>query len=227
MTAAKEAYPEPVERGIPLEECVAILSRIAATGSVAVDDVALHLRATGLLDALAAKGIAVQPERILPLMVTTTVDSEASILDLIVTLVEQSAGFAQALEEAIRARVATLAPDGDAGAAMAHAVRALLLVPAREIGAGLPRPVALANDFRREELVRAFAARIGAPIVARGAAEAREASARVLERLDYRRIREDEVRVAVERRVLAEHAERVRELQRQREAEALASAQRE
>ncbi len=218
-----------MQRGIPVDECVAILARIAATGSVAVDEVALHLRAARLVDVLAARGLAVAPERILPSLLTTTPDAAASVLDLILALVEECAGFAQALEEALRARATALASasEGPKDAALAHAVRALLLVTAREIGSGLPREVALANDFRREELVRAFASKIGASVIARGKEEPAEQSARILERLDYRRIREDEERLAVERRVLAEHAERVRELQRKREAEALASAQRE
>ena len=50
---------------------------------------------------------------------------------------------------------------------------------------------------------------------------------RMLERLDYRRIRADEERLSIERKVLAEHAEAVREKQRREAEAALASAQRE
>ncbi len=206
---------------------MAILRRIAAEEPSTPREPALrdaHLRATRLLDVLAERGLSVAPERLLPLL--PAVDTGDSVLELLVALIDGSEGFAGALSDAVTARAAT-AEGLSAEAALGHAVRSLLLVPAREIGAYLPRRVALTNEFRSEELVRAYAAFLEAPIEVAGAVEQADRSARVLDRLDYRRIREDEERLAVERTVLAEHAERVRELQRKREAEALASAQRE
>lgn len=214
-------------RAIPLEPCVAILRRVAAeqpAEPAARDPRESHLRASRLLDVLAARGLSVAPERLLPLLPAAEVGD--SVLGLLVELLDGCEAFAGALADAVRARAATA--DGlSEEAALGHALRSLLLVPAREIGAYLPRRVVLTNEFRSEELVRAFASFLDAPIEVHGATEQADRSARVLDRLDYRRIREDEERLEVERTVLAEHAERVRELQRKREAEALASAQRE
>ena len=214
-------------RAIPLEPCVAILRRVAAeepTEPMAPDLRDAHLRASRLLDVLGARGLPVAPERLLPLL--PAAEAGDSVLGLLIELLDGCDAFAGALADAVRARAA--AADGlSEEAALGHALRSLLLVPAREIGAYLPRRVVLTNEFRSEELVRAFASFLDAPLEVQGAPEQPERSARVLDRLDYRRIREDEERLEVERTVLAEHAERVRELQRKREAEALASAQRE
>lgn len=222
-------YPLPVPRAVPLEPCVAILRRVAAEGPAepgAPDPRDAHLRASRLLDALAARGLPVAPERLLPLL--PAVEAEDSVLGLLVELLDGCDAFAGALADAVRARAAATRAEGLSDeAALGHALRSLLLVPAREIGAYLPRRVVLTNEFRSEELVRAFASFLDAPIEVQGAPEPPDRSARVLDRLDYRRIREDEERLEIERTVLAEHAERVRELQRKREAEALASAQRE
>ncbi|MGZ3454932.1 MAG: hypothetical protein ACXVEF_35345, partial [Polyangiales bacterium] len=107
-----------------------------------------------------------------------------------------------------------------------HAARRVLVEPATEIARYLPREAVAQNDFRREELARAWMAAIGVAIESTGKEEPKERSERSLARLDYRKIKADEERLAIERRVLAEHAEAVREKQR-KEAEALASAQRE
>lgn len=223
-------------RAIPLEPCAAILAQRAAERPAVGPDGSpspsaptpreAHLLTARLLDTLAARGVGVAPERLLPLLPATA--GEGSVLDLLVALLAGVDAFAEAVREAVELRAAA-ARDGGLSdeAAIGHAVRAALLVPAREISAYLPRAVVLTNEFRSEELVRAYAAAIGAPLEVRGALEPEERSARALERLDYRRIRDDEERLAIERSVLAEHAERVRELQRRREAEALASAQRE
>lgn len=222
-------------RAIPLEPCAAILAQRAAErpaagpegpspgGSTAREG---HLLTARLLDTLAARGVAVAPERLLPLLPVT--GGEDSVLELLVALLADADAFAEAVREAVELRAAAARDAGLSDeAALGHAVRTALLVPAREISAYLPRAVVLSNEFRSEELVRAYAAAIDAPLEVRGAREPEERSARALERLDYRRIRDDEERLAIERSVLAEHAERVRELQRRREAEALASAQRE
>jgi hypothetical protein len=208
---------------IPLEEAVAVLSRVAASAAPAVDARATHLRAVRALDALAARGLAVPPERIVPLLQ----DGSLALLDLFVSILLESQAASHAVME--RARVFTSEVGGNVceDAANAHGARRALVTPAERIGAYLPREIALQNDFRREELVRAWAAEIGAPLEVKGKREKSDKSARALEKLDYRKIRADEERLAIERKVLAEHAEKVRERQRQREAEALASAQRE
>lgn len=198
---------------IPIAEAVAVLARAPAS----VDP---QVRVARTLDALAALGMPVPAER----FVLRAATSDVSLLDLLVSVMAECAPAGNAVVE--RARALATASGLPEEAAHAFAARRVLLDPATVIAAYLPREVALQNDFRREELVRAWAAQIGVPIESRGAVEPPEKSARALERLDYRRIRADEERLAIERKVLAEHAAAVREKQRL-EAEALASAQRE
>ena len=216
------ASPTP----IPLDEATAVLARVAAIEPGVLEDDDLHLRAVRALEVLHARGLPIVAERFVPL-VALEEDAANSLLDLFVTLLAESdrtaaavAGRAQTVAGEVRSKVS---PE----AALAHAVRAVLIDPARRIGSYLPRSIALLNDFRREELVRAWASAIGAPVSVRDAVEPPKKSARALDKLDYRKIRADEERLSIERRVLAEHAERVRQRQRQRDAEALASAQRE
>jgi hypothetical protein len=213
-------------RTIPLEEAVAVLSRIAASDPGPSDAVGMHLRAARALDELAARGFPVPAERFVPALAGLSEDPSASVLDLLITLLEQSPETATAIVQRAR-ELAETATTVDPEAARAAAARRVLLDPALEIGRYLSREVALSNEFRREELVRTWADRVGLPLRVRGKLEPEERSRRTLDRLDYRKIKADEDRLAIERRVLAEHAEKVREKQRQREAEALASAQRE
>ena len=216
--------PEPL--AIPLEEAVAVLTRIAASDQATIDDRALHLRVVRALDLLSRRGLVVPAERFAPLVANERAP-ETSLLDLFVELLTESEGTIVAVIARAQAHAAAAAPNVPSEAAAAHAARVVLIDPARTIGAYLPRAVALSNEFRREELVRAWAAAIGAPIRARDKLEKPERSKKALDKLDYRRIRADEERLAVERSVLAEQAEKVREKQRKRDAEALASAQRE
>jgi len=201
---------------IPIEEAVAILSRVPAE----VSSLEEHVRIARALDVLAARGLPVVPER----FVVRAASSDVSLLDFLIALLAESERTAQA----VISRARTLAEQSGlpAEAANAHAARRILLDPGSAIARDLPREVVVQNDFRREELVRTWAARLEIPVESRGKPEEPERSARVLERLDYRRIRADEDRLAIERKVLAEHAAAVREKQRI-EAEALASAQRE
>lgn len=203
---------------IPVQEAVAVLSRVAASAPEATaDEAALHLRVVRALDAFAARGLSIPPERVVPRIAGAFDD--LSLLDLMVALMLESEKTAAAVvARAGELAVSTLPAD----AAAAMAFRRVLIDPAQSIGRYLPRSVVMQNEFRREELVRAWAAAIGVSIEG----ESADKSARVLERLDYRRIRADEERLQIERRVLAEHAAAVREKQRL-EAEALASAQRE
>lgn len=198
---------------IPIEEAVAIVARVAAEPDEQV-------RLARALDVLAARGFPVVAER----FVLRAATSDVSLLDFFVALLAESERTAAA----VIARAKAIAEESGLPAEAAHglAARRVLLEPASAIARHLPREVIVQNDFRREELVRTWAATLGIPVESRGKAEEPERSARTLERLDYRRIRADEERLAIERRVLAEHAEAVREKQR-REAEALASAQRE
>jgi hypothetical protein len=220
---------DPGNRPFPLEDAVAVLARAAATDSSAggaADSTELHLRAASALDAFAAQGITVPAERFVPLLAGLCDDSSQSILELLITLLRESPAVAQAVADRARGIANEAAPSVGAEAAIGHAARRVLVDPALDLGRYLTRAVVLSNEFRREELARAWAAAIGVPIEAKGRVEPLEKSTRALERLDYRRILADEERLGIERRVLAEHAERVREKQR-REAEALASAQRE
>ena len=210
---------------IPVEETVAILARVAASSPTAPsDEASLHLRIVRALDVFAARGLTVAPERVVPRIAASFDDT--SLLDLMVSVIVES----ERAGEAIVLRARELAPLSDPGlpdeAGAALGFRRVLLDPAQTIGRYLPRDVVMQNDFRREELIRAWAAAIGLPLEVANKPEPREKSARMLERLDYRRIRADEERLSIEHRVLAEHAEAVREKQR-RDAEALASAQRE
>lgn len=211
---------------IPLEDALAVLSRAAATETSAPDATDLHLRAARVLDVLSSRGIDVPAERLVPLLAGAAEDASQSLLDLLVGMVRESEGVAAAVIDRARAVMTVAARSVSAEAASAHAARKVLLDPAVEIGRYLPRSVALQNEFRREELVRAWAGMIGAPIEHKRKVETEDRSRRALERLDYRKIKADEERLTIERRVLAEHAEKVREKQR-REAEALANAQRE
>lgn len=204
---------------IPLEESVAILARVTTLG--VEDETSRHLRVVRALDAFAARGLAIAAERVVPRVAASFDDT--SLIDLMVNVLIESDRAA----EAIVARARELAdPSLSSEAAAAIGFRRVLIDPAQSIGKYLPREVVMQNDFRREELIRGWAAAIGVGIEQGGRPEATEKSRRVLERLDYRRIRDDEERLQIERRVLAEHAEAVREKQR-KEAEALASAQRE
>ncbi len=203
---------------IPLPEAVAILTRVAASRpELPTDEAALHLRVVRALDAFAERGLPVAPERVVPRIAAS--HGDLSLLDPMVAILLESERAAAA----IVARARELSPpELPAEASAALSFRRVVVDPAESIGRYLPRSVVMQNDFRREELVRAWAAAIGVSIEG----ETAEKSARALERLDYRRIRADEERLQIERSVLAEHAEAVREKQR-REAEALASAQRE
>lgn len=212
--------PDPVV----VEEAVAALARVIAADPPS-DPAALHLRVVRALDAFAARGLAIAPERIVPRLAASEADPSRSVLDLLVAILldtERSAAAIVARTKAIAASIDGLSEE----AAVAHAVRRVLIDPAGAIARHLPRDVVVQNDFRREELVRTWASAIGVPVESGGKLEDEARSARALARLDYRKIREDEERLAIERRVLAEHAAAVREKQR-REAEALASAQRE
>jgi len=221
----------------PIEEAVAVLARAAATeastpssgtqGVRVLDATELHLRAARALDVLAARGIVVVAERLVPMLAGLDEDPAHSVLDLLIALLRESDRVAQAVADRARAMLEDAARNVSSEAAAAHAARRVLLDPALEIGRYLPRAVALQNEFRREELVRAWAAAIGAPVESKRKLEAADKSKRALERLDYRKIRADEERLAVERRVLSEHADRVRAKQQKDAAEALANAQRE
>lgn len=203
---------------IPLPETVAILARVAASSPAApTDEASLHLRVVRALDVFAACGLPVAPERAVPRLAASFDDS--SLVDLMVTLLSESERTAATIVERARA---LCEPSLPVEASAAVAFRRVLIDPALTLGRYLTRDVVMQNDFRREELVRAWAAAIGVAIDG----ETPEKSARALERLDYRRIRADEERLQIERKVLAEHAAAVREKQRL-EAEALASAQRE
>jgi hypothetical protein len=212
---------------VPIEEAVAILGRVAASQIAAeTDESALHLRVTRALDAFAARGLPLPPERIVPRIAGSFEDPAQSVLDLLVTVIVDSDRCASAVVTRAREWIASTTGLPEE-AARAHAIRRVLLDPADAIGRYLPRDAVMQNDFRREELIRAWAAAIGVPIEAGGKPEAAEKSERALARLDYRRIRDDEERLAIERRVLAEHTEAVREKQRRDAEAALASAQRE
>lgn len=203
---------------IPIEEAVAILSRAPAELAPAEQHVCL----ARALDVLAARGLPVAPER----FVVRAASCDISLLDLLVTLLAESDRTAAAVLAQARALARVIESGLPPEAAHAHAARRVLLDTGSTIARHLPREVVVQNDFRREELVRTWAALLSVPIESRGKVEEPARSARVLERLDYRRIRADEERLGIERKVLAEHAAAVREKQR-KEAEALASAQRE
>lgn len=206
---------------IPLEECVAILARVAASTPVAAsDEASLQLRVVRALDVFAAHGLPVAPERVVPRIAASFAD--ASLLELMVAVMVESERAAAAVVSRARA----LHSDLSGEAAAATGFRRVLTDPAEVLGRYLPRDVVMQNEFRREELIRAWASAISVPLEVRSKEEPAEKSARVLERLDYRRIRADEERLSIERSVLGAHAEAIREKQR-REAEALASAQRE
>lgn len=208
----------------PIEEAVAALARAAAASPTAPEgDAARHLTIARALDTLAAHGLSITPERFV--VHAAVVDHASSSLDLLVAVLAESERCATAVID--RAKELAAAAHGlSTEAALAHAARAVLIEPATAIARYLPRDVVTLNDFRREELARAWMAAIEVPIECQGKLEAKERSARTLARLDYRKIRADEERLAIERKVLAEHAEAVREKQRI-ELEALASAQRE
>jgi len=212
----------------PLDEAIAILTRASASdASTTVDPNELHLRAARAIDALASAGIDVPAERFVPLLAGLGEDPSQSVLDLFVALLRESDRVARSVGERAREFAGEAARSVAPDAAIAHAARRVLLDPALELGRYLSRSIALSNEFRREELARAWASAIGVPIETKGKLEATDKSKRALERLDYRKIKADEERLGIERRVLAEHAEKVREKQRRAEAEALASAQRE
>lgn len=65
----------------------------------------------------------------------------------------------------------------------------------------LPVAVVRAAPLRQSELLRRWAAAVGAPIMAGGRVEAPARSARILERLDYTRIRAEETRLDAERTI--------------------------
>ncbi len=212
---------------IPIEEAVAVLAR-ASTAQPSRegddDDATRHLQVVRALDAFAARGLSVAPERLV--IRIAAIEDPSSLLDLMVAVITDAERSSEAIVERARAIASertTLVEE----AAAAHAIRRVLLDPASAIARHLPREVVLANDFRREELVRSWAAYIGVPIESAGKVETTERSTRALSRLDYRKIREDEERLAIERRVLTEHAEAIREKQRREAEAALASAQRE
>ncbi len=211
---------------LPIEEGIAVLGRVAAQPTPVFDESALHLRVVRALDAFATRGLPLAPERIVPRIAGSFGDPAQSVLDLMVAVLIESERSASAIVGRARewADATGALPEE---AARAYAVRRVLLDPAEAIGKYLPREVVLQNDFRREELLRAWGAAIGVPIESGGKLEPAERSERALARLDYRRIRADEERLAIERRVLAEHAEAVREKQRREAEAALASAQRE
>lgn len=73
--------------------------------------------------------------------------------------------------------------------------------PAAELAERLPAAVVRSAPLRREELLRRWAEAVGLGIAVGGEPESAERSARVLGRLDYARIREEEARLDAERTV--------------------------
>jgi hypothetical protein len=208
----------------PIEEAIAALGRaVAAAGPTTEND--LHLRVARALDVFAAHGIAVAPERIV-LHIAASDDPARSSLDLMIAVLTESERCAAAVMDKAK-ELAAAAGDLPEEARTGHAARRVLIEPAAIIARHLPREAVALNDFRREELARTWMSLIEVPVESAGKQEAPERSERALARLDYRKIKGDEERLAIERKVLAEHAEAVREKQRREAAEALASAQRE
>lgn len=220
-----DATREPQSTPFPLDEALVTLGRVAASGALPKDPALPHVRVSRALDVLAGLGVVAPAERLVPHLASLTDDE--SLLDLLVTLLADAKGVAAAVRERARQLHRDALATVSIEAAAAYAARRVLVVPAREIGAYLPRSIAISNEFRREELARAWAASLGLPVSSKGKPEKPDRSARALEKLDYRRIRIDEERLAIERTVLAEHAAKVRAKQAAREAEAQASAQRE
>jgi hypothetical protein len=208
----------------PIEEAVAALGRAVAAGG-ATTEAELHLRVARALDVFAAHGLPVAPERVV-LHIAASDDPARSSLDLMVSVLTDSERCATAVMEKAK-EIASAAGDLSEEARTGHAARRVLVEPAAILARHLPREAVALNDFRREELARTWMSLIDVPIESSGKPEAPERSERALARLDYRKIKADEERLAIERKVLAEHAEAVREKQRREAAEALASAQRE
>ncbi len=209
----------------PLDEALATLARVAATKPAPRDAVERQVLVSRTRDTLADLGIVVVEARIVPHLASLLGDE--GLLDLLVTLLGDARGIAAAVRERARTIHREAIASVSIEAALAHAARRIVVTPARDIGSYLPRSIALSNEFRREELARAYADALGLPISAKGKVETPERSLRALSKLDYRRIRIDEERLAIERSVLAEHAAKVRAKEAAREAEAQASAQRE
>ncbi|MGZ5966609.1 MAG: hypothetical protein ACXWP4_03000, partial [Polyangiales bacterium] len=172
----------------PIEEAVAVLARAAAAAPGGpADDTELHLRVARALDVFAANGLAVAPERILP-RIAASDDPSRSSLDLMVAVLTESQRCAAAVIARAK-EIAAAASDLPEEARSGHAARRVLVEPATEIARYLPREAVAQNDFRREELARAWMAAIGVAIESTGKEEPKERSERSLARLDYRKIK--------------------------------------
>jgi len=204
---------------IDVADAVSVLARIVEAEGP--DDYAVHahLVAARASDALVDLGCPVEAERLVPAL-GSLADAELEVIGLMVGLVEGCESVGEALRERLSGAGADPVQDE-------LTVREVLIGPARAFGGYLTADVLSLNDFRREELVRGWAAKLGAPIRKGKHVEKPGKAARQLERLDYRRIQADEERFRIEQEVLAEHARKVRELQERRERAAMAAASRE
>jgi len=210
---------------IPLEEAIEVLSRPARSPSD--DEPSRHRQIlfSKVMDLLSDLGLEPAAEVVLPALMTLS-PAGVGLLDLILSLIDECDG----VRKAVDAFLTTLdGPDETTtGAARTAAVAQRVLIhPTQMLGAYLPARVVDLNDFRREELVRSWASSLGIPIAAKGKVESAERSARILQRLDYRKILIDEERFKVEQAVVSEQAAKVRALQERRRAAAMAAASRE
>lgn len=78
---------------------------------------------------------------------------------------------------------------------------AVFVAPAAALGPRLPPAVVIAQPIRQEELLRRWANHHGAGVRRDGRAEPAEHRRRVLDRLDYRRIRAEEERLDAQRTI--------------------------
>lgn len=73
--------------------------------------------------------------------------------------------------------------------------------PAAALAERLPPEIVCSTGLRQEELIRRWAAAVGAPVAVGGRPEPAARSGRVLERLDYARIRDEEAKLEAERTI--------------------------
>lgn len=97
--------------------------------------------------------------------------------------------------------VLTAAEVPSMGAAAKRAGPQAFVAPARALAERLPPAIVRGAALRQEELLRRWSAAVAAPIAVGGEPEAPGLSARILERLDYARIRDEELRLDAERTI--------------------------
>lgn len=209
---------------LPLTEAVDILGQMDADFPGDEPDRALQVIVARSLDLLRDLGLEPDPGVVVPILGSLPT-AALGLLDLLLAATEGSESIRAALEDAVQAQLTQL--EGSPPRAQLGTVLERTLVgPVSATARYLPRDVVALNDFRREELLRTWAAQAGMPILGDRGEETAERSARELARLDYRRILADEERFRVERTVVAEHSEKIRQLQAARQR-ALAASNRE